>query len=261
MRSVSHWQYTPWWRTRTGTILSVLAVLYGVSFLLTLEVSWPRVWSGLGHLGGFLGGFLKPDFVSRGADIVEGMMESLAMTLVSTVLGFLAAVPLGIFAAKNLVAPSWLSRTLLSLLRAFPELIIAVFMVRLFGNGTFAGTVTLWLGTVGFLGKLLADAIEECPPERLEALRATGAGFWQVVCYAVLPSVWPRLAGLTLYRLDINFRDAAVLGIVGAGGIGDTLDTAIRRYEYHTAAAILYLIIALVFLAEYLSSHIRRRLL
>jgi phosphonate transport system permease protein len=142
--------------------------------------------------------------------------------------------------------------------RSLQEIIIAIFFVAMFGFGPFAGFVTLSFATIGFLAKLLAEDIEEIQMAQVEAVRATGGTWAQVVNYAVQPQVMPRLIGLSLYRLDINFRESAVIGIVGAGGIGATLNTAIDRYEYDSAGAILLIIIALVFAAEYLSSHIRK---
>lgn len=121
-----------------------------------------------------------------------------------------------------------------------------------------AGFLTLAFATIGFLSKLLAEEIEDCDRSQIEAIRATGASWWQVVNYAVQPQVMPRLVGLSLYRLDINFRESAVIGIVGAGGIGATLNTAIDRYEYDSAGAVLIIIIAIVLVVEYSSSYIRR---
>jgi phosphonate transport system permease protein len=128
----------------------------------------------------------------------------------------------------------------------------------MFGFGPFAGFLTLSFATIGFLAKLLADDIEEIDPAQVESVRATGAGFWQVIDYAVATQVMPRLIGLSLYRVDINFRESAVIGIVGAGGIGATLNTALDRYEFDSAAAILIIIIVIVMFAEYGSSHIRK---
>ena len=121
-----------------------------------------------------------------------------------------------------------------------------------------AGALTLAFSSIGFLGKLLAEEIEALDTGQIEAVRATGASWPQVVAYGVLPQMMPRLVGLSAYRLDINFRESAVIGVVGAGGIGATLNTAILRYEYDVAAAILMIIILIVLTAEYTSSHIRR---
>jgi phosphonate transport system permease protein len=128
----------------------------------------------------------------------------------------------------------------------------------MFGFGPFAGFLTLTISTIGFLSKLLADDIEEIEPQQVEAVRATGAGFWQVIDFAVASQVTPRLIGLTAYKVDINFRESSVIGIVGAGGIGATLNTALDRYEFDTAAAILLIIIAIVLACEYASGWIRR---
>jgi len=135
---------------------------------------------------------------------------------------------------------------------------LAIFFVKLFGFGPFAGLVTLSLATIGFYGKLLAEDIEDIDPASTEAVRATGAGWLQWINYGVQPQVMPRMIGLALYRLDINFRESAVVGIVGAGGIGATLDTAFNRYEFDSAAAILLIIIGIVMLAEYSSGYVRR---
>jgi phosphonate transport system permease protein len=128
----------------------------------------------------------------------------------------------------------------------------------MFGFGPFAGFLTLTFATIGFMAKLMAEDIEEIQASQLEALRATGAGYLQVLDFAVLSQVMPRLIGLSLYRLDINFRESAVIGIVGAGGIGATLNTAMDRYEFDTAAAIILIIIVIVMAAEYGSSWIRK---
>jgi phosphonate transport system permease protein len=127
----------------------------------------------------------------------------------------------------------------------------------LFGFGPFAGLVTLSFATIGFYGKLLAEDIEDTDPSPAEAVRATGAGWLQWINYGLQPQVMPRMIGLALYRFDINFRESAVVGIVGAGGIGATLDTAFNRYEFDSAAAILLVIIGIVMLVEYSSSYVR----
>jgi len=142
--------------------------------------------------------------------------------------------------------------------RSLQEIIIAILFVAMFGFGPFAGFLTLSFATIGFLAKLLAEAIEDIDESQAEAVRATGASWPQLVNYAVQPQVMPRLVGLCLYRLDINFRESAVIGIVGAGGIGATLNTAIDRYEFDSAGAILLIIIVIVMAAEYLSGHVRR---
>ena len=242
------------WACGTGALL-YLALAIG-----SLEVNWLRVYHGLERGWRFVEGFLLPDFFSRWSDIVIGMQESLTMALTATVAGVLISVPIGIGAARNLAPlPVYFTcRAVIALSRSLQEIIVAILFVAMFGFGPFAGFLTLSFATIGFLAKLLAEDIEDINGSQAEAIRATGAGWWQLVNYAIQPQVMPRLIGLSCYRLDINFRESAVIGIVGAGGIGATLNTAIDRYEYDSAGAILILIIAVVMMAEYLSGHVRK---
>ena len=247
----------PWlrWGLQLG------AVAYLALALSSVEVNWARLLDGLDRGGQFLGAFAPPDFVSRRGEIAEGLVESLVMTMTSTVIGIAISVPIGLGAARN-VAPLpvyVLCRGVVAASRTLQEVIVAILFVAMVGFGPLAGMLTLSFATIGFLAKLLAEDIEDTDPAQLEAVRATGASWAQVITYAVQPQVMPRLIGLSLYRFDINFRESAVIGIVGAGGIGATLNTAFDRYEYDTAAAILVSIIAIVMVAEYLSGVIRRR--
>ncbi len=236
------------------------ALIYLLLAVGSLEVNWVRVYEGLDRGWRFIEGFLLPDFTSRWRDIEIGLIESLTMTVTSTVVGIAISIPIGIGAARNL-APRpvyYFCRAVIALSRSFQEIIIAILFVAMFGFGPFAGFLTLSFATIGFMSKLLAEDIEDIDEAQAEAIRATGASWLQLVNYAVQPQVMPRLIGLSLYRLDINFRESAVIGIVGAGGIGSTLNTAIDRYEYDSAGAILIIIIVIVMLAEYSSSHVRR---
>jgi phosphonate transport system permease protein len=256
-----HWRKSPlieraWLRWA----LTLGAVMYLALALGTIDVNWARVWDGLPRGARFFAAFFPPNFTSRWSDITEGILESLWTTVASTVIGIAISIPVGIGAAKN-VAPRvvyYFSRCILAVSRSFQEIILAIFFVKLFGFGPFAGVVTLSFATIGFYGKLLAEDIEDMNPSAAEAVRATGAGWLQWINYGVQPQVMPRMIGLGLYRFDINFRESAVVGIVGAGGIGATLDTAFNRYEFDSAAAILLIIIGIVMLMEYLSGYVRR---
>ena len=240
--------------------LGLGVVAYLALALETTDVNWTRVWEGLPRGARFFAAFFPPDFISRRDDISQGILESLWMTVVSTVIGIAVSIPIGLGAAKN-IAPRtiyYFCRGILAVSRSFQEIILAIFFVKLFGFGPFAGLITLSFATIGFYGKLLAEDIEDIDPSSAEAVRATGANWLQWINYGVQPQVMPRMIGLGLYRFDINFRESAVVGIVGAGGIGATLDTAFNRYEFASAAAILLIIIGIVMLAEYSSGYIRR---
>lgn len=245
-------------RLRWGIVVGV--VVYLILALASVEVDWQRVAEGAGRALNFLGAFMQPDFISRYDDIVAGLLESLTMTLTSTVLGVLLAIPVGLGAARN-ISPLpiyFVCRAIISVSRTFQEVIIAILFVVMFGFGPLAGMITLAFATIGFMAKLLAEDIEDLDWRQVEAVRATGASWWQTMNHAIQPQVMPRLIGLSMYRLDINFRESSVIGIVGAGGIGATLNTSLSRYEYDTSAAILLIIIAIVLLSEYASSHVRR---
>ena len=233
-----------------------LAVAFG-----TLDVNWTRVLEGIPRGERFISGFFPPDFVTNLDEIISGLNESLWMTVTSTVIGIALSIPIGLGAAKNL-APApvyYFCRSFLAVSRSFQEVIIAIFMVKLFGFGPFAGFITLVIATIGFYGKLLAEDIEDMDPVQAEAVKATGTSWLQWVNYAVQPQVMPRMIGLGLYRLDINFRESAVLGIVGAGGIGVVLNNAFDQDDYQTAASVLLIIIAIVMVVEYSSGYIRKK--
>ncbi|MGI9350020.1 MAG: phosphonate ABC transporter, permease protein PhnE [Rhizobiaceae bacterium] len=226
----------------------------------TMEVNWGRVAEGLPRGQKFLLAFFPPDFISRWDSIVEGILESLWMTVISTVVGIALSIPVGLGAAKNLAPyPVYIfCRGIVALSRTFPEVILAIFAVKLFGFGPFAGFLALSVATIGFYAKLLAEDIEDMDPGQAEAVKATGANWFQWINYAVQPQVMPRMIGLSVYRFDINFRESAVVGIVGGGGIGATLLTAFDRYEFDSAAAILIIIIVIVMALEYSSGYLRK---
>ena len=240
-----------------------VAALYAALAVFTVDVDVARVAEGLTRASDFFGGLLRPDFLTRWTDIRAGLVESFAMTLVATLAGFIVSIPLGLGASRNLApAPIYAAcRGVLAVFRAFHAVLVAILFVAMFGFGAFAGVATLVVASVGFLGKLLAEAVEEIDPAPLEALTTAGASWPSRVAFGVLPQVMPRILGLTLYRLDINFRESAIIGIVGAGGIGATLITAFARYEFESVSAILILIVAVLFVAELLSGRLRRRLL
>ena len=228
----------------------------------TLHLNWARLAEGLDRGWAFVSAFGHPDISRHWREIYEGFVESLTMTAVATALGIAISLPVGLGAARNLAPlPVYLlCRGIVAMSRTFPEIIVAILFVKMFGFGPLAGVATLAFATIGFMSKLLAEDIEDIDARQVEAIRATGAGPFQVLNYAVQPQVMARFIGLSVYRLDINFRESAVIGIVGAGGIGATLNTSFERYEFDTSAAILLIIIGIVMLTEYMSSLVRGRL-
>ncbi|WP_144186087.1 phosphonate ABC transporter, permease protein PhnE [Elioraea rosea] len=237
------------------------AILYAALAFGTLEINWARAAEGFERGARFIAGFFPPDFITKRQEIAEGLLESITMTVVSTAIGIILAVPVALGAARNLAPlPIYLlCRAVIALSRTFQEIIIAIVFVAMVGFGPLAGMLTLSFATIGFMAKLLAEDIEEIETSQAEAVRATGASWFQLLAWGIQPQVLPRFIGLSAYRLDINFRESAVLGLVGAGGIGDTLNNAFERYEFDTAAAIMLIIIVIVMGCEYASSWIRRK--
>jgi phosphonate transport system permease protein len=234
---------------------------YVVWSLFDLNIDVDRMLAGFPRALSMLARMIPPDF-GRWTLLLNGMLESLQMALAATLIGALLAIPLGLAAARNL-APRPLyvaARGFIVLGRTLHEVIIAIFCVKLFGFGPVAGLITLGFASAVFLGKMLAEDIENVKLGPVEAVRATGAGFGQVVTYSIVPQVLTRTVGVLIYRLDANVRHSTVIGIVGAGGIGQTLSASFSRYDYDFSAAILLSIIALVALGEGFSDWVRRKL-
>ncbi len=227
-----------------------------------IDVNWSRIQRGMARGMQFIEGFFHPDFDTHWRDIKQGMYESVVMTIASTVVGIAISIPIALGAARNIAPlPVYLfCRFIITISRALNEIIVAIILVAILGFGPLAGFITLSFATIGFLAKLLAEEIEDMNKVQAEAVQSTGASWLQRINFGVQPQVMPRLIGLSMYRLDINFRESAILGLVGAGGIGATLNTAFDRYEFSTVAAILLIIIGTVMVLEYLSGIIRARI-
>lgn len=256
------WKKPPFIQRRWLRWLLLLGfVAYLIAAYMTIDVNWLRVYEGLERGKKFVVAFGNPDFASRSTAIWDGMIESIIMTVTSSVVGIAISIPIALGAARNLAPlPIYMfCRAIIAISRALQEIIVAILLVAIFGFGPLAGFLTLSFATIGFLSKLLAEDIESMDRVQAEAIKASGAKWTQWINYGVQPQVLPRLIGLSMYRIDINFRESAILGLVGAGGIGATLNTAFDRYEYDTAAAILLIIIAIVMVLEYLSGVIRAR--
>ena len=214
---------------RWGIILG--AIIYLIAAIASMEINPQRLMEGIPRGQRFIASFFPPNFADNRGVVWDGILESIWMAIISTVAGIALSVPIGLGAARNL-APFWVYITCRSIIagsRTFPEIILAIFAVKLFGFGPFAGFIALSLGTIGFFAKLLAEDIENSSESQAEAVKATGANWFQWINYAIQPQVMPRMIGLSVYRLDINFRESAVVGIVGGGGIGATLNTAFSR--------------------------------
>lgn len=248
-----------WPRPWIGPALWLGLVAFLAWNVLSLEINPARVARGLSRLGLVASKAFPPDF-SRTGLLVSGLLESVEMATLSTLLGVLLGIPVAVLAARNVVPlPVYAGgRGIVMLVRTFHELIIAIVLVKAVGFGPLAGTLTLTLTSINSFSKLLAEAIETIDRGPIEAVRATGAGGGAVLLYAVLPQVLPRVIGLTIYQWDIHLRQSTIIGIVGAGGIGATLYNAFSRYDYDFALAILMVVVAIVLVGEAVSALARR---
>ncbi|AFU02968.1 phosphonate ABC transporter, permease protein PhnE [Nocardia brasiliensis] len=203
---------------------------------------------------------VPPNFGALGAELFTAALETVAIGIVATAIGIALSIPVGIMAARNVTPHAgvyWLARAWILAIRAVPELILAVVFVAAVGLGPIAGACALALGSIGFLAKLVADAIEEIAPGPLEAVRAVGGGWWKTLFAAVLPQAMPALVGSSLYLLDVNIRTSTILGVVGAGGIGYLLFESIRTLQFDVAGAIVIVMFLIVYAIERLSGWIR----
>lgn len=203
-----------------------------------------------------------PDF-TRWQSWLKPLADTLAMSIAGTALAVVFSLPLALLAAVN-TAPNVVvqqsARLLLSFLRSVPEIIMGILFVAAVGFGALPGVLALGLHSVGMVGKFYAEAIEHSDPRPAEAARAAGAGPLQIINSAILPQVLPQLADITLYRWEYHFRASAVLGIVGAGGIGFELIAALRLMSYDQVSGILLAILACVVAVDATGAALRRRL-
>ncbi|WP_236792747.1 phosphonate ABC transporter, permease protein PhnE [Amycolatopsis sp. GM8] len=251
-------QVSPQWTMarigKTGyavlTLVIVLASIWGA------HLSAGQFFGALGNLGHTLSLFWPPEFLPV---LAGDLWETVKIALAATLLGAVLALPFGALAARN-VAPNAARffRLLIVGVRGIPELVLAIVFVVISGLGPVAGALALAVGVVGLLGKLVADSLEEVDPGVEQALRATGAGRWQVFFSATLPQAAPAFVAHVLYQLDVNIRSATLLGIVGAGGIGFDLLNASRVLEFGAVTAILALVFVVVMAVELLAVGLRR---
>lgn len=203
----------------------------------------------------------------NGVYVVDGIIQTLFLALMSTTLGALGAIPFSFLAARNLMGsnPATLTvyvivRTILNIVRSIEPLIIAIIFVVIVGLGPFAGMIAITLHTIAALGKLYSEVIEGIDPGPLEAIRATGGNWLQMVRYAVIPQIVPPFASFTLFRWDINVRTSTIIGFVGGGGIGFYLYQWIIKGDFRAVSSSFVAIAVIVMVLDYVSARVRARL-
>lgn len=245
-----------------------LALWGGVAIFLVASIGpvelrrLPLLFSNSSNMQQFSAEFLHPDWGQLPLYASE-MFLTVQIALWGTVLAVLLAIPLGLAAARN-VAPVWIQqpvRRLLDLLRSVPDLVIAIAFIVAVGVGPLPGVLALAINTGGVLGKLFSEAVETVAPGPIEGVRATGASRLQEIVWGVLPQVAPLWTSYALYRFESNARSATVLGLIGAGGIGQLLFESLQAFQFSQVAAMVVVIVIAVTLIDLLSQVMRSRLI
>jgi phosphonate ABC transporter, permease protein PhnE len=203
---------------------------------------------------------MYPPDVAYTTQIIGPLIETIHIAALGTLGALILSIPVALLAAENTTpnaATFWLGKLIVTVSRSVNTIIWALIFVVMFGSGPLAGAVAIVFRSVGFLGKLLGEEIEEIDFGQVEAVRASGASSAQVLLYGILPQVKPALVGLSIYRWDINIRDSTVLGFVGAGGIGVQLFRAVNAFAWQSVAMVLIVILVVVVLTESLSAYTR----
>lgn len=225
------------------------------------QFNFAKLGEGSVNMVEFIGRLFPPDF-SKIDTILALLLETFQMAVVGTVLGAVLSLFVA-FAASSNIAPRWMyftARWIMNIIRSVPDLVFALMFVSAVGLGPFAGILAMTLGSLGSIGKVFAEAMESVDRGPLTAMEAVGASRRQIVQYGVLPQAAPLLVSYTLLLFEGNVRGATILGLVGAGGIGLELTTAMRMYDYGHLSAIIICIIVLVTVIDQGSALIRKRI-
>lgn len=241
-----------------GGVIAVL--LYSVDAVDLGNIS--RLFSGNESTSLFVHDLLRPDF-SDWKMFVAKMWETVQIALWGTFLAVLVGIPLGLAAARNM-APAWVVtpvRWVMNLLRSVPDLVIGLLFVTAVGLGPLAGVLAITLNTAGVLAKLFSEAVESIDKGPVEGVRATGASKLHEIVWGVIPQVAPLWTSFALYRFESNSRSATVLGLIGAGGIGQVLFDSMNAFDFRAVSAIVIIVVIAVTLIDSLSQVMRKRLL
>jgi phosphonate transport system permease protein len=251
-----------------GAIALDLLIWGGVAVVLIYSIkavelgNLTKLFTNSEHTSQFAGELLKPDFTNWKL-YVSKMWETVQIALWGTFLAIFAAIPLGLAAARN-IAPVWVVtpvRWVMNLLRSIPDLVIGLLFVVAVGLGPLPGVLAIALNTAGVLAKLFSEAVESIDKGPVEGVRATGASPLHEILWGVIPQVAPLWTSFALYRFESNSRSATVLGLIGAGGIGQVLFDSMNAFDFRAVSAIVIIIIVAVTLIDMLSQTMRKRLL
>jgi phosphonate transport system permease protein len=254
-----------WRHRRTAVRLAIGGLILLILWFSAtrIRLSARNLIEGIPNMADFFGRMFPPDF-SFFSLLLDPAVETIQIAAWGTAIAVVASAPLALLAAHNStphVAIYFVTRVFLNLLRSINELIYALILVSAVGLGAFPGVLAIALHATGMLAKFVAEEIEHVDRGQVEALQAAGAGRTQVIMFAILPQVMPAVVGYILYRFDVSIRSATVLGLVGAGGLGFSLIKTMKLFKYHETAACILVIIVLIWAADWMSGHLRKKIL
>ncbi|MEQ5775294.1 MULTISPECIES: phosphonate ABC transporter, permease protein PhnE [unclassified Thalassospira] len=248
------------WTRFAMTGLVALALVWSLS---TINIIWPWLWDAPMQMGDLFARMFPPS-LDGWKDIAWTLLETVNIATIATFFAVFLSLPIALIAAQNTTpnkATLWLGRFILVSSRSVNTIIWALLFVAVFGPGVLAGILAIIFRSLGFLGKLLGEAIEEIDRAPIEALEAVGASRFKILIYGVIPQVMPTFFAVSILRWDINLRESTVLGLVGAGGIGIILQGAIDTFAWQTVATILLAIIGLVIIGEAIAAYLRKKVI
>ncbi|WP_415426495.1 phosphonate ABC transporter, permease protein PhnE [Staphylococcus borealis] len=202
-------------------------------------------------------------YIPAGEDLLRGLLETFAIAVIGTFIAAVICIPFAFLGARNFIKVrpvTGMTKFILSVIRVFPEIVMALIFIKAVGPGSFSGVLALGIHSVGMLGKLFVEDIERLDFTSVEALKASGANKTKTLIFAVIPQILPSFLSLVLYRFELNLRSASILGLIGAGGIGTPLIFALQTRSWDRVGIILIGLVIMVAIVDLISGAIRKRI-
>ena len=253
-RMIKHWLIT---------IVVLAIIVWGFAGMPALELKSKSIEI----LKSIFNGLFHPDwdyvYIPAGEDLLRGLLETFAIAVIGTFIAAVICIPFAFLGARNLVKVrpvTGITKFILSVIRVFPEIVMALIFIKAVGPGSFSGVLALGIHSVGMLGKLFIEDIESLDFSSAEALKASGANKTKTLVFAVIPQILPSFLSLLLYRFELNLRSASILGLIGAGGIGTPLIFALQTRSWDRVGIILIGLVIMVAIVDFISGAIRKRI-
>ena len=253
-RMIKHWLIT---------IVVLAIIVWGFAGMPALELKAKSIEI----LKSIFNGLFHPDwdyvYILAGEDLLRGLLETFAIAVIGTFIAAVICIPFAFLGARNLVKVrpvTGITKFILSVIRVFPEIVMALIFIKAVGPGSFSGVLALGIHSVGMLGKLFIEDIESLDFSSAEALKASGANKTKTLVFAVIPQILPSFLSLILYRFELNLRSASILGLIGAGGIGTPLIFALQTRSWDRVGIILIGLVIMVAIVDFISGAIRKRI-